>query len=97
MLNKHVVSLKCDNGIKPFPCFDCNWNPVTKVTNEDNDNEGTREKAPISFSSCDEFFIHLQNDHHEVSEKQLIGMNSRRSRNKGLEELKVFGKVFGEI
>ena len=53
--------------------------------------KGAREKAQVSFSSCDEFFIHLQNDHQEVSEKQLIGMNSRRPRNKGLEEQKVIG------
>ena len=91
MLNKHAVSLRCDNGIKPFPCFDCIWNPVTKASNEVNDKKGAREKAQVSFSSCDEFFIHLQNDHQEVSEKQLIGMNSRRPRNKGLEEQKVIG------
>ena len=97
MMNKHVVSLKCENGSKAFPCFDCIWNPVTKAANENNDKEGPREKVPISFSSCDEFFIHLQNDHQEVSEKQLIGMNSRRSRNKGLEEQKVIGKVLSDI
>ena len=60
MLYKHVPSLKCDSGIKPFPCVDCNWNPVRKVADEHSDKEKTGEEVPISFSSCEEFFIHLE-------------------------------------
>ena len=88
MLNKHVISLKRDSDMNPFPCYNCISSPQTE-RNGDCGKMDIENKGLDTFPSCEEYVTHLLNDHEEVSEKQLVAMRRRRFTRKSLTDKKV--------
>ena len=80
MLNKHQPPLKSDIGINPFPCYDCQFR-----NDQDEDNKVDKDdanKVSRSYSSPQEYVMHLINAHKTGIEEPLQGMNRKRLANK---------------